>query len=139
VSRQSDAKKARRKKRQASRDALWIPEPVHQRLAEELEIAAELEDFADRLDERGWAVSDSDDDEPGVIWFFPPSFVAEVEDGMVEATVVVLLEDDGGEIAHVIFVGTDERFEFDLEELFEHLDTIEAYRLGDPAPTLNRA
>jgi hypothetical protein len=34
-----------------------------------------------------------------------------------------------------VFVGTADDYQFDLEELFEHLDVIEGYRVGDPAPT----
>ncbi len=32
-----------------------------------------------------------------------------------------------------MFVGTADDYQFDLEELFEHIEVIEAYRLGDPA------
>ena len=31
--------------------------------------------------------------------------------------------------------GTAEDYQFDLEELFENIEVIEAYRLRDPAPT----
>ena len=33
-----------------------------------------------------------------------------------------------------IFVGTSADYQFNLDELFEHIDVIEAYRMGDPAP-----
>jgi hypothetical protein len=135
VSRQSEAKKARRKKRQSARNEFWIPEPVHERLVEEVDIAAELEDFDAGLTERGWTFSDDPNDEHGAIWFWPPSYVDEVDpDEVVNATVVVLVPDDGGEIAHVIFAGGQENYQFELDELFDHLDRIEAYRLGDPLP-----
>ena len=105
---------------------------------DELDIAAELEDFDSRLTERGWMFSDDPDDDHGAIWFWPPSYVHEVNpDEVVNATVVVLVPDDGGEIAHVIFAGDQEHYDFDLDELFDHLDTIEAYRLGDPLPEFN--
>ena len=42
--------------------------------------------------------------------------------------------DDRGEIAHVVFVGTADDYQFELKELFDHLDVIEAYRLTDPVP-----
>ncbi|MCV7155201.1 hypothetical protein [Mycolicibacterium pyrenivorans] len=131
MSKRSDAKKARRRKRQASRGQNWIPE----RVLEELEIAAELEDFDTRLTERGWVFGEDADDEVGVFWLWPAS-AAEVdhEAERANATVVLLTPDDGGEIAHVVFVGADEDYQFGLEELFEHIETIEAYRIGEPLP-----
>ncbi|MCB0950288.1 MAG: hypothetical protein KDB44_13635 [Mycobacterium sp.] len=138
MSQRSAAKRARRRKRQAVRDQTWIPAPVREHLAEELEIAGQLEDFDERLTARGWAYSEDADDEVGVAWFWPPS-VAEVADDteQVTATVVLLTPDDGGEIAHVVFVGTSEDYQFDLEELFEHIDILEAYRLGRPLPVFD--
>ncbi|MCH9641663.1 MAG: hypothetical protein K0U70_07925 [Actinomycetia bacterium] len=143
MSKRSAAKRARRNKRQAARDRTWIPAPVREQIAEELEIASELEDFDAQLTARGWAFSedfddsdDSDDsDDVGVAWYWPPS-MAEVEDDaeQVAATVVLLTPDDGGEIAHVVFVGTSVDYQFGLEELFDHLDVIEAYRVGAPPP-----
>lgn len=135
MSKRSDAKKARRRKRQAAREQTWIPAPVSERLVEEVEIAGDLTDFDERLTERGWAFSEDADDEVGVAWFWPPS-VADVEDDaeQVTATVVLLTPDDGGEVAHVVFVGTSDDYQFDLEELFDHIATIEAYRIGEPPP-----
>ena len=46
-------------------------------------------------------------------------------------TSIVLTADDGGDVAHVVFVGTEDDYQFDLDEFFEHLDVIEGYRLGD--------
>jgi len=131
VSRRSDQKKARRKKRQAVRDDGWIPA----RVAEQLEIAAELEDFDERLTQRGWEFGDDVDDETGAAWYWPAS-EAEVadEDEVVNVTVVLLTAEDDGEVAHVVFVGTAEDYQFGLDELFSHLDAIEAYRFGDPIP-----
>ena len=136
MSRQSDAKKARRNKRRASQNASWIPAPAHQELSERLdEVVDDLEEFDARLTERGWRFSEDPDDDVGVIWFWPPSY-SEVDqpDELSTATVVALVEAEGGEIAHVVFVGTSEDYQFDLDELFDHLDVIEAYRLGDPLP-----
>lgn len=131
MSRRSEQKKARHKKRRAVRDDAWLPA----RVAEQLEIAAELEDFDARLTERGWEFSEDVDDETGAAWYWPAS-EAEVadEDEVVNVTVVLLTPEDEGEVAHVVFVGTADDYQFNLSELFEHLDTIEAYRLGDPMP-----
>jgi hypothetical protein len=131
VSRRSDQKKARRKKRRAARDDGWIPT----RVAEQLEIAAELEDFDERLTERGWEFSEDVDDETGAVWFWPASEAdVDDEDEVVNMTVVLLTPDDDGSLAHVVFVGTSDDYQFGLDELFAHLDVIEGYRLGDPIP-----
>ena len=135
MSRRSDAKKARRKKRRDARDGTWVSAQV----AEQLHIASELEGFDARLIERGWEFSEEADDETGVVWFWPPS-AADVDDAnegddeAVNVTVILLTPDDGGEIAHVVFVGTADDYQFGLEELFDHVEAIEAYRLGDPTP-----
>ena len=131
MSRRTDAKKARRKKRQSARDQAWLPAGV----ADELQIASELEDFDGRLTERGWEFSLEVDDETGVAWYWPAS-EADVadEDETVNVTVILLTPEDGGEIAHVVFVGTDVDYQFNLDELFDHLDAIDAYRIGDPPP-----
>lgn len=131
MSRRSEQKKARRKKRRAVRDDTWLPA----RVAEQLEIAAELEDFDARLTERGWEFSEDVDDETGAAWYWPAS-EADVadEDEVVNVTVVLLTPDDEGEVAHVVFVGTADDYQFNLSELFDHLDTIEAYRFGEPLP-----
>ena len=129
MSRASEAKKARRRKRRTVRDQTWLPAGV----LDELEIASQLEEFDARLIGRGWEFSEEVDDETGVVWFWPPS-AAEVEGDAVDVTVILLTPDDGGEIAHVVFVGTSDDYQFNLEELFEHIDVIEAYRMGDPAP-----
>ena len=135
MSRRTDAKKARRNKRRAARDANWVPEPVHERLVEELDFAADLEDFDAWLTERGWRFSDDPNDDHGVVWFWPPSYIYDVDpDEVVNATVVVLVPDDGGEIAHVILAGGQQNYEFELDELFDHLDVIEAYRAGGQLP-----
>jgi hypothetical protein len=137
----SESKKARRSKRRAKRDANWVPEPVHGELDEQLkQIVSGLEEFDTRLTERGWTFDDDPDDDVGVIWYWPPS-LAEVDDSDVcaTATVVALTEAEGGEIAHVVFVGTDADHQFDLDELFDYIDTIEAYRLGDPLPNFDSA
>ncbi|MGD9618783.1 MAG: hypothetical protein AB7G47_01225 [Mycolicibacterium sp.] len=136
MSKRSDAKKARRRKRQAVRGATWIPDPVHEPDAEQrvAEIIAELENFDAKLTERGWVSNAEVDAEAGVIWFWPPSY-AEVDDAeLATATVVALIEAEGGEIAHVVFVGSDDDYQFNLEELFDHINVVEAYRIGDPPP-----
>lgn len=129
MSRRSDAKKARRKKRQGARDGRWIPDDI----AEQLAIAADLEAFDAKLTERGWQFSE--DDEAGAFWVWPAS-AADVDHDAerADATVILLTPDDGGEIAHVVLVGSSDDYQFNLDELFDHVEAIEAYRIGDPAP-----
>ena len=141
MSRRSDQKKARRKKRRAARDQTWLPEGMGERVAE---VVADLEEFDARLTERGWQFNDPEhpDDDVGVSWFWPPSFVdedgREDDDDAMRATVIALLEDEGGEIAHVLLAGTADDYQFDLGELLENLDVIEGYRAGDPPPVLEQ-
>jgi hypothetical protein len=137
VSRRSQAKQARRKKRQATRNAAWLPDAAHQELSDRLDdVIGGLEEFDARLTERGWVFNEDLDDDAGVLWYWPPS-LAETDDSedFSTATVVALAEAEGGEIAHVVFVGSELDHQFALDELFDHLDTVEAYRLGDPLPT----
>lgn len=141
MSRKTDAKKARRNKRRAKRDANWVPDSALDGLDERLDdVVADLEEFDARLTERGWTFDVDGDDDAGVIWYWPPSF-AEVDDSdeLTTATLIALVEAEGGEIAHVVFVGTDADYQFGLDELFDHLDVIEAYRFGDPLPTFDGA
>lgn len=141
MSRRSDQKKARRKKRRAARDQTWLPEGMGERVAE---VVADLEEFDARLTERGWQFNDPEhpDDDVGVSWFWPPSFVdedgREDDDDAMRATVIALLEDEGGEIAHVLLAGTADDYQFDLGELLENLDVVEGYRAGDPPPVFEQ-
>ena len=131
MSRRSEQKKARRKKRQSGREEGWIPA----RMLEQLEIASDLEAFDGNLTERGWEFSEDVDDETGAAWYWVPS-EADVpdEDDVVNVTVALLTPEDDGEIVHVVFVGTADDYQFGVEEFFANLDAIEAYRLGDPIP-----
>lgn len=132
MSRASKAKKSRRKKRQSARDRFWIPADA----LEKIEAAAEFEAFDFRLTERGWVFPE--DDDAGVLWIWPDS-VADVERdaGTADATVILLTPEDDGEVAHVVLVGTDADYQFGLDELFDHLDAIEAYRIGEPIPAFD--
>lgn len=135
MSRRSDAKKARRRKRQAARNERWIPDGVMDALAEPTTTAAVLEAFDARITERGWVFDDELSDEESALWFYPPSSAEVPDEDLVSVTTVVLTADDAADVAHVVFVGTADDYQFDFDELFECLDVIEAYRLGDPAPT----
>ena len=135
MSRRSQAKQARRKKRRASQNARWIPDTVLDGLSDDIELAAVLEELDERITERGWVFDEELSDDESALWYFIPSTAEVPDDGeVVPVTTIAMTSDDGGEVAHVVFVGTADDYQFDLEELFEHIEVIEAYRLGDPAP-----
>ncbi|MGV9798840.1 hypothetical protein ACWDTP_12370 [Mycobacterium sp. NPDC003449] len=133
MSRQNDAKKARRRKRQATRDARWVPEEVVQQLSDIQDaVVADLAEFDERITERGWTFDEDESGDQHAVWFYEPSG-SEVDDGL-PVTALWLDADDDGEIVNVTFVGTVDRYEFTHDEFFGHLDAIEAYRSGDPLP-----
>jgi hypothetical protein len=132
VSQRSQAKQARRKKRRAVRDARWVPDSVLDGLSEDIELAAVLEQFDERITERGWVFQDELSDDESALWSFPPSLAKVDDEDVVPATTILMTED---QLAHVVFVGTADDYQFDLDELFDHLDVIEAYRVGDLVPT----
>ncbi len=77
MSRQSDAKKARRNKRRATRESRWLPEGVLDDLvATQAAIATDLEAFDQRITERGWTFDEEESDEDVAFWFYEPSGVA---------------------------------------------------------------
>jgi hypothetical protein len=128
VSRSSAAKKARRKKRQIARNDRWLP----------AEVQADVEGVARIADEivgRGWEFDREFSTENFLTWFYPPSGV-EPDDESIEPVTRIWLSDP--ESPHVILVGSGESdgvdYQFTVEELFGHLDEIEAYRMGDPLP-----
>lgn len=131
MSRASEKKKARRKKRQSARNEAWLPADV----VDQLELVAALEEFDAKLTDRGWLYGDETDDGAGVYWIWPDSSADVDHDaGTADATVIMLSPEDDGQIAHVVFVGSDADYQFNLDELFVHIEAIEGYRIGDPIP-----
>ena len=133
MSRQSEAKKARRNKRRAAKDANWIPQDVLDDTAEELELADVLERFDELVTQRGWVFSEESDDE-SALWLWPPSIAEAAGDGVTPVTTIVMFAEEDAEVANVLLVGTDEGYAFRTEEWPDHLEAIEAYRLGDTPP-----
>ncbi|MEN4475284.1 hypothetical protein [Mycolicibacterium cosmeticum] len=133
MSRGSDQKKARRKKRQAGRNANWVPEAVMEQLsAIEDAVVADLAAFDERITERGWTFDEEESGEDYAVWFYEPSG-AQVADGLPVTSLWLDAAEDG-EVVRVVLVGTAEQHPFSHDELFERLDVIEAYRNGDPVP-----
>jgi hypothetical protein len=136
-SKNAEAKKARRRKRQVNQNERWVPDAVMESLSDDIELAALLENFDERITERGWVLDDELSDEESALWFYPPSHADVVDDEVVNVTTIVLTADDGGDVAHVVIVGTTDDYQFDVDELFDSVEIIEAYRLGDPPPTFD--
>jgi hypothetical protein len=123
VSRRSDAKKARRKKRLAARGPRWAPEADDDGLVVD-----------DVISSRGWEFDVDNSSDEMVTWYFPPSGF-DSEDETVETVTRIWLTED--EEWHVILVGAGADgadYVFSADALLDHLETIEAYRAGDPAP-----
>lgn len=134
MSRRSEAKRARRNKRRATKDASWLPDDVIDELVTtQAAIATDLEAFDQRVTERGWEFDEDESDEDFVFWFHEPSG-ADVDDELAPVTTIWMSADEDAEIVHLMFVGSAEDREFTPEEFFKNIDTIEGYRLGDPRP-----
>jgi hypothetical protein len=131
VSRQTEAKKARREKRRAARDAGWIPEPVLDEVADNLELADVLARFDELVTQRGWIFNDENSDERGAVWVYETS-ESRTDDG--PPTTIWISAEDNAEFVYLLLNGTTEGYRFEPDALLEHLDTIEAYRVGDPPP-----
>lgn len=135
MSRKSRAKQARRKKRQAVQNSRWIPESVLDGLSDDIELAAVLERLDEGITERGWVFDEELSDDESALWYFIPSTAEVPDDGEVVPVTTIVMASDDADIVHVVFVGTADDYQFGIEELFENLDVIEGYRVGDPAPT----
>jgi hypothetical protein len=130
VSRGSDQKKARRKKRQT---ANRISTAAFEQLSEiEDAVVADLAQFDDRITERGWIFDEEESNDDYAVWFFEPSG-AEVADGLPVTSLWLDATEDGA-IVRVVLVGTVHQHPFTHGQLFEQLNLIEAYRNGDPVP-----
>ncbi|KUI27411.1 hypothetical protein AU196_07985 [Mycobacterium sp. IS-1742] len=124
MSRRSEAKKARRRKRQAARGPRFVIDgPEDEGLLVDEVITS-----------RGWEFDVDNSSDEMVTWYFPPSGISS-EDETVETVTRIWLTED--EEWHVIFVGAGADgvdYVFSAEALLDHLETIEGYRAGDPVP-----
>jgi hypothetical protein len=117
----------------------WIPQSTLDELSDDIEVAAVLEELDQRVTERGWIFDEELSDDESALWSYPPSAADIADDDLVSVTTIVMSADDDGEIAHVVFVGTADDYQFELKELFVHVEAIEAYRAGDPLPDLHHS
>jgi hypothetical protein len=130
LSRRSDAKRARRDKRRATRDVNWIPDAVLEEMVDDVELVEDLETFDARITQRGWTFDEDQSDEEFVIWFYPPSG-AVVGEGVEPVTTIWMHVTENAEFVHVILVGTADDRQMTPDDFFEKIDAIEAYRSGD--------
>ena len=159
MSRNSEAKKARRKKRQAARGPVWAPEPMPalddevEGLPEDDEIVAAIGEVSRWIAGRGWVLDVENSGDDLVTWVDPPS-AAELGDDDLEPVTRVWLavEEDDEEVAIVMgatLVGagvevddsaeelTDGLYLLDLGTLADDVAVLEAYRAGQPWPELD--
>jgi hypothetical protein len=128
MSKQTAAKKARRKKRQSARNVRWLPDELQ---AEALGIAR----IAEEIGPRGWEYDDEFSGDEFITWYFPPSGVELAEDDVCEPVTRIWVSDP--EQAQLVLVGTGEDgfvHGLTVDQLFANLDAIEAYRIGDTPP-----
>ncbi|MGV0811276.1 hypothetical protein ABQF34_04900 [Mycolicibacterium boenickei] len=134
MSKDSAAKKARRRKRQAARSVSRVSEESVEQLADIPDaVVADLAEFDERITARGWTFDEEESNDDFAVWFYEPSG-APVEDGLPVTSLWLDAAEDG-EIVRVVFVGSVERYEFTHEELLGGaLEVIEGYRAGQPLP-----
>lgn len=148
MSRNSQAKKARRKKRQATRAATWIPAGEFDQMLDDEEhldaLDAAIGDIDDWLTPRGWVLDSETTENTGLMsWFYPPSAV-EVDDPDLEPVTrlwINLTEDDEEVLLEfgcllVGFGSEDEPRVLDPDRFAEDIPVIEAYRFGMPRALL---
>ncbi len=148
MSKRTEAKEARRKKRRAARDANWMPAEVLDGLtdaySDDIEVAAELERFDGRITRRGWTFDEEFSDEGFASWYYAPSAEEVDEPHLEPVTRICASANDNGDLpdgapafpqgVSVVLVGADEICVVTPDELFEHLEGIESHRAGDPPP-----
>lgn len=140
MSRRTDAKKARRKKRQATRDANWLPADVLDELVTtQAAIATDLEAFDEQITKRGWEFDEDESDDEFAFWFYQPSATDVGDEELVSVTTAWMSADEDAEIVHLMLVGTAEDSEFTPDAFVEHLEVIEAYRFGAPRPSFTHS
>lgn len=149
MSRNSAAKKARRKKRQSNRDARWVPaldresEPVE--VPEEAsELLAAAEEFDAWILSRGWTYDEDNSVDGVATWVYEPS-AAGFDDEQAEPVTRIWIavvgdEDDFPISVNAALVGTGDDglglYRLSPPILMDGIEQIEAYRHGMVAPEL---
>ena len=93
-----------------------------------------LEQLDARITERGWVFDEELSDEESALWYFIPSTAEVRNDEDVVPVTTIAMTSEEADVVHVVFVGTADDYQFGLDELFENLDVIEDYRMGNAIP-----
>ncbi|AKK30198.1 hypothetical protein [Mycobacterium sp. EPa45] len=145
MSRKSDAKKARRKKRQIVRDQRWLPGDLKDTVDDiDVELAQAVETFDEWLVARGWTFDAEFSTETLISWFFEPSAAAVADERYEPVTRIWITasgeDDDFPEGVKAVLVGTGEEqgalYSVAPEVLLAQIDSIESYRPGGAVPVL---
>lgn len=150
MSRDSQAKKARRRKRQASRDGAWLPAPVFEDVlsaeAESDEIGEAVAAVDEWITGRGWVLDTDNAGDHLVSWFYPPSAVEFDDDQREPVTRIwIVVEEDDDELvltfgATLVGAGEDAKdgpHLLDPQTLPDDIGALESYRPGLPLPVLD--
>lgn len=142
------AKKARRTKRRATRDARW--HAVNAELDELAEqVAAAAKRFDSWITSRGWVIDADNATDEVVSWVYPPSAAAEsAVDVAADAEPVTRVwiaivgeEDDFPRRVSAAVVGTDGDgdglYVLTPDSLVDRIEILEAYRAGGELPVLD--
>lgn len=133
MSRSSDAKKARRRKRQAARGAAGRADPEFDAVAQAV---AEVDGW---LAGRGWLLDTENAGDDLVSWVYPPSAADVGHDCEPVTRIWITMEEDGDALvlefgAALVGTGADDEdgvYLLDPDTLTDDIDALEAYRLGD--------
>lgn len=152
MSKNSQTKKARRKKRIATRSDRRLSDDVVNAFDTPAldEHAAELLSAAEKFDEflvsRGWTFDEENVAEGLATWFYEPSATAG-DDADPDAEPVTRVwftftgaEDDFPHAVHTILVGSNEDsgyYTLSPDLLVERIAELESYRAGDPEPLID--
>lgn len=132
MSKSNTDKKARRKRRLASRNDRWLSSDAHA----EVEGVARI---ANVIIPRGWQFDLESSKGDTISWFYPPSGI-EVDDESIEPVTRIWLSDPAQ--PHVLLAGSTDgdggHYTFGVDELFARLDAIEAYRPGGSVPVADQ-
>ena len=150
MSRDSAAKKARRRKRQAARDYVWLPAPVFAEVLSAEEEFDEIGGAVSAIDEwivgRGWVLDTDNAGDQLVSWVYPPSateFDDDEREPVTRVWIVVTEDDDQLELAFgAALVGAgvaegDGLYLLDPQTLPDDIGALESYRPGLPLPVID--
>ena len=145
MSRDSQAKKARRRKRQTARGAAWLPAPAFEEVLSADTESDEIGTAVGAVDEwitgRGWALDTDNAGDQLVSWVYPPSAV-EFDDSSREPVTRIWIAVDEDDDELVLTFGAalvgdaDGIYLLDPETLPDDIVAIESFRRGQPRPAL---